>query len=164
MSQRDSCHEGIETSGRETMVGIKVVIADSKTGKCVQKELSEDNSRAFYGKKIGDTIRGEMIDLTGYEFKITGGSDYCGFPMREDVYGIGRRKILIVEGKGAHQFKYKIRKTKPFQFHPGSRQRKTVCGNTIYEKIMQVNLTILKHGITPLFGEKKEDKKQEPAQ
>jgi len=137
------------------MVGIKVVIADSKTGKCIQKELSEDNSSAFYGKKIGDTIRGEMIDLTGYEFKISGGSDYCGFPMREDIPGIGRRKILIVEGKGAHPFKYKIRKTKPFQFHPGSRQRKTICGNTIHEKIMQVNLTILKHGTTPLFEEKK---------
>jgi small subunit ribosomal protein S6e len=143
------------------MVGIKVVIADSKTGKCIQKELSEETSHNFYGKKIGDTIHGELIDLTGYEFKITGGSDYCGFPMRADVPGLGRKKILIVEGKGAHPYKYKIRKTKPFQFHPGSRQRKTVCGNIIHEKIMQVNLSILKHGATPLFEEKKEEKKAE---
>ena len=136
------------------MVGIKVVIADAKKGKCVQKEVSEENSHAFYGKKVGDTIRGEMIDLTGYEFKITGGSDYCGFPMRADVPGLGRRQILLVEGIGAKPYKYKVRKTKPFQFHPGSRQRKTVCGNTIHEKITQVNLLVLKEGSTPLFEEK----------
>lgn len=142
------------------MVGIKLVIADSKIGKCVQKELSEENSQAFYGKKIGDIIHGEMIDLTGYELKITGGSDYCGFPMRQDIPGIARRRILIVEGKGAHPYKYKIRKNKPFQFHPGAKQRKTVCGNTIHEKIMQVNLTIVKQGSAPLFEEKKEEKAQ----
>ncbi|MEK6868040.1 MAG: S6e family ribosomal protein, partial [Nanoarchaeota archaeon] len=55
---------------------------------------------------------------------------------------------------GAKPFKYKIRKTKPFQFHPGSRQRKTVCGNIIHDKIMQLNLTIVKEGSTPLFEEK----------
>ncbi len=161
MSQRDRCYESIETLGRENMVSLKVVIADPKSGKCVQKELSEDNSQAFYGKKIGDTIHGEIIDLTGYEFKITGGSDYCGFPMRADIPGVARKKILIVKGKGAHEAKYKIRKTKPFQFHPGSKQRKTVCGNTIHEKIMQVNLTIVKQGTTPLFEEKKEEKAKE---
>ena len=136
------------------MVGIKVVIADPKKGKCIQKELSEENSHALYGKKIGDVIHGETLDLTGYEFKITGGSDYCGFPMRQDLPGLGRRKILLVEGIGANPFKYKIRKTKPFQFHPGSRQRKTVCGNTVHDKIMQLNLTIVKEGSTPLFEEK----------
>src|SRR3989338_5167468 len=136
------------------MVGIKVVIADPKKGKSVQKELSEENSHALYGNKIGDVIRGEILDLTGYEFKITGGSDYCGFPMRADLHGLGRRKILLVTGIGANPFKYKIRKTKPFQFHPGSRQRKTVCGNTIHDKIMQLNLTIVKEGSTPLFEEK----------
>ncbi len=133
------------------MVGIKVVIADAKKGKAVQKEVSEENSIAFYGKKIGDIIRGEMIDLTGYEFKITGGSDYCGFPMRADISGAGRRKILLVEGLGAKPLKYKIRKTKQYQFHPGSRQRKTVCGNTIHDKITQVNLLVITEGSTQLF-------------
>lgn len=155
MSQRDSGHEGPETLGRfEIMVGIKVVIADPKKGKCVQKELSEENSHALFGKKLGDTIRGELLDLTGYEFKITGGSDYCGFPMRSDVQGLARKKILAVQGLGVKSLRYKIRKTKPFQFHPGSRQRKSVCGNTIHDKIMQVNVVVVKEGSTPLFEEK----------
>lgn len=136
------------------MVGIKVVIADTKKGKCVQKELSEENSHTLYGKKIGDVVRGELFDLTGYEFKITGGSDHCGFPMRSDIPGIGRKQLLLIKGIGVKPLKYKIRKTKPFQFHPGSRQRKTICGNTIHDKIVQVNLSILKEGSTPLFEQK----------
>ena len=136
------------------MVGIKVVISDPKSGKSVQKEVSEDNSKAFYGKKIGDTLHGEALDMTGYEFRISGGSDYCGFPMRADVPGLGRRKILLVSGIGAKTLRYKIRKTKPVQFHPGSRQRKTVCGNTIHDKITQVNLLVVKHGSAPLIEQK----------
>ena len=136
------------------MVGIKVVIADPKKGKCVQKELSEENSHALFGKKLGDTVRGELLDLTGYEFKITGGSDYCGFPMRADVSGLARKKILAVKGIGIKPLKYKIRKTKPFQFHPGSRQRKSVCGNTVHDKIAQLNFVVVKHGSAPLFEEK----------
>ncbi len=132
------------------MVGIKAVIADKKTGKSIQKELTEEQTHALVGKKIGDILRGELFDLTGYEFKITGGSDYCGFPMRGDIPGNARKKILIVKGTGAKPFKYKIRKTKPFQFHPGSRQRKTVYGNTIYDKTAQVNFLIMKEGTTPL--------------
>lgn len=136
------------------MVGIKVVIANPKNGKCIQKELSEENSHAFYGKKINEMIHGEILDLTGYEFKITGGSDYCGFPMRQDILGPVRRRILAVNGIGVKQYKYKIRKNKPFQFHPGSRLRKSVCGNTIHEKIVQVNLLLVKEGATPIEWEK----------
>lgn len=132
------------------MVGIKAVIANQKTGKCIQKELTDEQTHSLQGKKIGDILRGELFDLTGYEFKITGGSDYCGFPMRIDIPGNTRKKILLVKGIGAKQFKYKIRKTKQYQFHPGSRQRKTVCGNTIHEKISQVNLLIVKEGSTSL--------------
>jgi small subunit ribosomal protein S6e len=78
------------------MAEFKVVIADKKTGKCLQKELKGESANGLLGKKIGDVIRGELLDLTGYEFKITGGSDYCRFPMRSDVSGTGRKKILLV--------------------------------------------------------------------
>ena len=32
--------------------------------------------------------------IDGYEFLITGGTDYCGFPMRRGILGI-RKKITI---------------------------------------------------------------------
>jgi len=129
------------------MVSFKVVIG-TKEGKCLQKEVAEPDSNSFLGKKIGDKITGETIGFTGYEFEITGGSDYAGFPMRKDISGVGRKRILAVEGIG-------LKKRAK-----GIRIRKTVCGNTIHPKIAQINLKVLKQGTAPLpFPEKKAEKK-----
>ncbi len=138
------------------MVDFKVVISN-KEGKSVQRELTDPNSRNLVGKKISDIINGESIGLAGFEFQITGGSDYCGFPMRKDVQGMGRKRIFAVAGVG-------IRK-----IGKGIKQRKTVCGNTIHPRISQVNLKVLKEGKEKLFeavgqvkkGVKKEEKEVE---
>ncbi|MBS3148020.1 30S ribosomal protein S6e [Candidatus Woesearchaeota archaeon] len=130
------------------MATFKLVIG-TKGGKCVQKDLAEPTSDLLLGKKVGDKVEGDSIGFAGYEFQITGGSDYCGFPMRKDVEGPGRRRVLEISGIGLKQ------KAK------GIRQRKTVCGNTIHQKTVQVNLKVLQEGKEPfVFPEKKaEDKK-----
>lgn len=130
------------------MVDFKVVISN-REGKSVQKEISDPNSRNLIGKKIGEVIKGETLGIAGYEFQITGGSDYCGFPMRRDVHGTGRKKIFAVAGVG-------IRKG-----GKGEKQRKTVCGNTIHPRISQVNLKILKQGKIGLFAKVQEKKAEE---
>ncbi len=131
------------------MVSFKVVIG-TKEGKCVQKEIQEPEARTLLGRKIGDKVSGDNLGLAGYEFQITGGSDYCGFPMRKDVEGFARKRILAVQGVGLK----KIAK--------GIRIRKTVCGNTIHPKISQVNLKVLTAGKEPLISaEKKEEPKAE---
>lgn len=129
------------------MVNFKVVIG-TKEGKCVQKDIQEPEAKTFLGKKIGDTISGDHIGLAGYEFMVMGGSDYCGFPMRKDVEGFARKRILAISGVGLKQ------KAK------GIRQRKTVCGNTIHPKIVQVNLKITKEGKEPIPIPVKEEKKK----
>ena len=129
------------------MVSFKLVIG-SKEGKCVQKEIQEPEAKTLLGKKIGDAISGDHIGLAGYEFLVTGGSDYCGFPMRKDVEGIARKRILAVEAVGLRK------KAK------GVRTRKTVCGNTIHPKISQVNLKITKEGKEPLAQPKAEAKEE----
>lgn|SRR5574341_1808048 len=129
------------------MVSFKVVIG-TKEGKCVQKDIQDPEAKTFLGKKIGDTISGDHIGLAGYEFMVTGGSDYCGFPMRKDVEGFARKRILAIKGVG---LKMEAK---------GVRQRKTVCGNTIHPKIAQVNLKVTKEGKEPLAppaAEKKEE-------
>ena len=115
------------------MVEFKLVIADPKTGKCVQKTVSEKAAESFLGFKIGDKINGEVIDLTGYEFEMTGGSDYCGFPMRKGIQG-ARKKILIQQGVG---FK---------GGRKGMYVRKTVCGEAVHDKVTQINLKVVKYG------------------
>lgn len=129
-------------------MSIKIVIGHK--GKCLQKELSEDEGKFFIDKKLGDKVDGSDFGYNGYEFEITGGSDQCGFPMRKDVDGAVRKKILAVEGIG---LKKKMK---------GIRQRKTVCGNTIHEKTSQINLKVLKEGSEPLFEEPKEEKPEQP--
>jgi len=100
------------------MVSFKLVIG-SKTGICVQKEIQEPEAKALIGKKIGDSVKGEELGLAGYEFIVTGGSDNCGFPMRKDVEGTSRKRILAVQGVGLKK------KAK------GIRVRKTVCGSVV---------------------------------
>lgn len=120
------------------MAEFKLVIGDPKTGKSYQREIKDQEANFFVGKKIKENIKGESIGLQGYEFEITGGSDSSGFPMRYDVAGVARKRILAIEGVG---LKKKDR---------GIRQRKTVCGNRIHDKITQINLKILKEGKNPL--------------
>ena len=125
------------------MVEFKVVISDPKTGLTVQREVKDPAAKAFLGLKIGDAVKGEVIDLRGYEFEVTGGSDFCGFPMRKDVLGIGRKRILSYSGVG-------VRKGEK-----GMLQRKTVCGNTIHARTAQINLKAVKAGSADIFTEAK---------
>ncbi len=128
------------------MVQFKLVIGD-KSGKCKQVEVKDDNAKFFVGKKIGDKVKGESVDMPGYEFEISGGADYCGFPMRKDVEGPVRKQIMIVKGIG-------LRKS-----DNGVKYRRTVCGNMIHEKTSQISLKVLKAGKAPLFEEAKAEEK-----
>jgi small subunit ribosomal protein S6e len=139
---------------------MKVVIADPKKGRCYQIEIDETKSKPLHGCKIGDSIEGALIGLAGYKFQITGGTDKDGFPMRQDVSGLERKKILLSSGPG---FKPKEK---------GERRRKTVRGNLVAEDIAQLNVVVMLHGekgIAETFGivekvkekKPKEEKKEE---
>ncbi|MBI2574410.1 30S ribosomal protein S6e [Candidatus Woesearchaeota archaeon] len=123
------------------MVELKIVVSNPKTGLSAQLSAKDQSARSLIGLKIGDKLGGESIGLAGFEFVITGGSDYCGFPMRKDLPGVGRKKLLSVSGVGFRSVER------------GVRQRKTVCGNTIHERIAQVNLKVLKEGKENIFAE-----------
>ena len=121
-------------------MAFKLVISDPNSGRSVQKEAAEDASKGFLGLKIGDTVKGELIDLHGYELLITGGSDCCGFPMRKDVPGVGRKKSLAYSGVGIRPLK------------KGILQRKTVCGSTVHARTVQINLKVIKKGTADIFA------------
>lgn len=115
----------------------KIVIG-VKDGKSYQKELSEEESKLFAGLKLRDTIKGDGFGFEGYEFQLSGGSDNAGFPMRGDVPGSTRKKILTVKGVGVK----KVDK--------GIRRRRTVAGNTVGEQTAQINLKVVKAGKTAI--------------
>ena len=119
-------------------MAMKVVIG-TKEGKCLQKEL--EDAKPLFGKKIGESFKGEFVDLPGYEFEITGGSDRIGFPMRKDVDSTARAKILAVSGIG-------LKKQ-----GAGKRVRKTVAGGIVGPQTAQLNVKVTKMGDKPLFEE-----------
>jgi len=127
----------------------KVVISDPKSGIAYQKIVSGANANKIVGKKIGEKINGTLVELPpDYELLITGGSDMDGIPMRGDVAGSGRKRILLRGGVG---------------FNPtrkGLKRKKLVRGNTISREIVQLNAKVVKHGKIPLseyFKEKEEE-------
>ena len=124
------------------MVSFKLCISEPSTGRTFQKEVKDNLARPFIGLNIGETIKGDNFEMSGYEFLITGGSDYCGFPMRKGILGL-RKSLTIYGGVG---FRGDAK---------GIKKRKTVCGHKIHEKISQINLKVIKQGsknLTEIFG------------
>ena len=145
------------------MAEYKLVISDPKSGKSLQKEVKDNDAKHFQGLKLGETVKGELIDLPGYEFLITGGSDAAGFPMRRDASGAGRIKILAAGGVGVSNKKRKPNpKKKGWRTMKGMRRKKTVAGNTIHEKTAQINLKVTKAGSQPLFEDTKPEAEAAP--
>lgn len=135
------------------MANFKIVISDPKTRKAYQKEVDQ-NASGLMGKKIGEKLSADSMGLAGYEIEITGGSDKDGFPMRKDVDGMGRKRIILAFGPGYRSEKRGIRK------------RKSIRGNTVSAFIAQVNAKVVKQGQKPIaeiFG-KTEAKKEEKAE
>jgi small subunit ribosomal protein S6e len=110
-------------------------------GKGLSKLIEIDEKKfRFEGMKIGDIIKGGLIGFPNYEFQITGGSDSSGFPMRKEVHGPVKKKILVSKrGIG-----YKpLRK--------GEKRRKTVRGNEVTYDMTLINLMVVKYGEAELF-------------
>lgn len=119
------------------MVEFKLVIGDPKTKRAFKSEIKSPDADQLLGKKIGDTFRGELINLPGFEFQITGGSDKAGFPLYNDLEGQGKRRLVLEKGMAGFN--------EPKKFK-GIRVRKLVRGNTIAPDTVQINCKIIKHG------------------
>ncbi|MEM5828622.1 MAG: 30S ribosomal protein S6e [Candidatus Aenigmatarchaeota archaeon] len=123
------------------MAVFKFVI--SENGKSYQLEVDQAKCEGIIGLKIGDKFSGDIIGLNGYELKITGGTDKDGFPMRADIEGIGKKRVLLSKSCG---FRGKKRIKKRMVKIKGLRRRKTVRGNTISNFISQINCVVVKKG------------------
>jgi small subunit ribosomal protein S6e len=116
----------------------KLVISDPETAKAIQYELDDVKTNALIGKAVGEVVEGDILGLPGYKLKITGGSDRSGFPIRPDVHGSGKKRILI---RGPPGFRPK---------REGIAQRKMVRGRELGSDLSQVNMRVEAKGSTPL--------------
>jgi len=118
-------------------------------GKGLSKLIEIDEKRfqnvRFEGMKIGEIIKGGLIGFPNYEFQVMGGSDASGFPMRKDVHGPVKKRILV--SKKAIGYKPKRK---------GEKRRKMVRGNEVSYDMTLLNLKVVKYGETELFKVKEE--------
>ncbi|KYK23887.1 30S ribosomal protein S6 [Thermoplasmatales archaeon SG8-52-2] len=135
------------------MVEFKVVVNDTKNGKSYNVPVSGHHANSLIGKKIGDEVDGIFVSLPGYKLTISGGTDKDGFAMRNDLPGMGRRRLLVSKGKG---FNAK---------ENGMRKKKSIRGNTINQDIVQINMKVVKYSSKPIDKlvktEEKSDEKTE---
>ena len=132
------------------MPNFQFIVSNPTTRKAYKIEVDQNKATGIIGKIIGEKFNGDILNLSGYELQITGGTDKDGFPMHPNVHGPGRKSIVLSHAPG---------------FHPeikGQRRRKMVRGNTVSADIIQINCKVIKTGAKPieqLFG--KEEKKEE---
>jgi small subunit ribosomal protein S6e len=116
------------------MVDYKVVVNDVKTGKSYNVAVTGNHAASLTRMSLGDVIDGVFVGLPGYKLKITGGSDKTGTPMRSDLPGNRKVKLLISDSLGFHE-----------KYH-GERKRTAICGRVISESISQINMKVTEYG------------------
>lgn len=130
------------------MAKFKVIISDPQAGTSKVVEIEEARAAPFIGRKIGEIMDGAIVDMTATKVQIRGGSDKDGVPMRPDVHGGVRRKVVLSGGVG-------FKPTKE-----GMRKRKAVRGNVVTDEIVQLNLKIVDQPAKPKEAKAEQAKPQ----
>jgi len=127
------------------LANFKITVSDKK-GKSIVKELKDNDASPLIGLLVGQEADASLVGLEG-KLKITGGSDKSGIPMRPDVSGGSRKRVLITKGVGLQDAE------------KGLRKRRLLRGNTISEEIYQINTKF--DGEIKVEEPKKEEKPKE---
>jgi small subunit ribosomal protein S6e len=128
-----------------------LIIADPEKGTNEKVELEDARMAPLVGRRIGEVIDGTVANLAGYRIQLTGGTDKDGIPMRPDVHGGVKARVVLSGGVG-----FKPR-------NKGERKRVVVRGNTVTTETTFLNFKIVEKP----KGQKKrkaEPKPEEPAE
>ncbi|TVY35039.1 40S ribosomal protein [Lachnellula occidentalis] len=103
----------------------------------------EKKLRIFMDKRMGAEVPGDSVgdEFKGYIFKITGGNDKQGFPMKQGVMHPTRVRLLLSDGHSC----YRPRRT-------GERKRKSVRGCIVAMDLSVLALSIAKQGDADIPG------------
>ncbi|KAJ3074389.1 40S ribosomal protein S6 [Podochytrium sp. JEL0797] len=126
------------------MTGLILNIANPALGTQKMIEIDDERkTRIFYDKRMSQDVKADGLgdEFKGYVFKITGGNDKQGFPMKQGVLRPGRASLLLSKGHSC----YRSRRT-------GERKRKTVRGCIVASDIAALSLIVVKQGDNEIPG------------
>jgi len=117
---------------------MKLNISYPPTG--AQKSIDIDDEhklRAFFDKRMSQEVEGDLLgdQFKGYVFKIAGGNDKQGFPMKQGVLTNTRVRLLLADGHSCFRARRK-----------GERKRKSVRGCIVGPDLSALQLIIVKKG------------------
>ncbi|KAL3283867.1 hypothetical protein HHI36_018036 [Cryptolaemus montrouzieri] len=123
---------------------MKLNIAFPATGSQKLFEIVDDHKiRIFFDKRMGSEVQADPLgdEWKGYIFKITGGNDKQGFPMKQGVLTNGRVRLLLSKGHSC----YRPRRD-------GERRRKSVRGCIVDANLSVLSLVIVRKGEKDIPG------------
>ncbi len=125
-----------------------LIVSDPETGDTQKVEIEDSRMAPIIGRRIGEVMDGTIANLSGHRIRLMGGCDKDGIPMRPDVHGGVKARIILSGGVG-----YKPKNS-------GERRRKVVRGNTVTAETIFLNFKIEEKP----KGRKKKAKKEEKAE
>ena len=123
---------------------MKLNISYPATGCQKLIEIEDENQlRVLYDKRISHEVDGDFLgeEFKGFVFKISGGNDKQGFPMKQGVLTNQRVKLLLKKGHSC----YRPRRT-------GERKKKSVRGCIVSHEIAVLNLVVVVKGEKDIEG------------
>merc|ERR1712093_326511 len=127
-----------------TTATMKLNISFPANGSQKLIEIEDDRKlRVFMDKRMGQEVPGDSVgdEFKGYIFKITGGNDKQGFPMKQGVLQPHRVRLLLSAGHSCYRPRRK-----------GERVRKSVRGCIVASDIAVLAVKIVKQGDADIPG------------
>merc|ERR1739838_757249 len=119
-------------------INMKINVSYPATGAQKLFEILDPRKVEFFnGHRMSNDVAGDQLgdEWKGYVFRICGGNDKQGFPMKQGVLSTGRVRILL----GKNHSCYRQRRT-------GERKRKSVRGCIVDSNLSVLALAIVKKG------------------
>jgi len=123
---------------------MKLNLAFPSTGLQKTVEIEDDKKlMPFYEKRMASEVPGDSLgdEFKGYVFRISGGNDKQGFPMKQGILSNTRVRLLFKKGMSCFRERRK-----------GCRKRKSVRGCIVGPDIAIMNLVVIKKGPEEIAG------------
>ncbi|KAI6646518.1 40S ribosomal protein S6 [Oopsacas minuta] len=121
---------------------LNIAYPPNGTQKLLELETDEEY-RPFIDKRISQEVSGDSLGKIwkGYTFRITGGNDKEGFPMKQGILTNGRVRLLLNKNSGCYRPK-----------RSGERRKKSVRGCIVDKNLSVLNLIVVKRGEKEIPG------------